>query len=94
MWKRDERRDGFVKVIRKAMHERLGADAEEVLKALTRNGVPRNLAHEATEMAKAQGCFTIFALVDALTRMAGKLPNAGDRIEVDTKAAGLLALAA
>lgn len=94
VWKRDERRDGFVKVIRKAMQERLGADAEEVLKALTRNGIPRNLAHEATEMAKAQGCFTIFALVDALTRMAGKLPNAGDRIEVDTKAAGLLALAA
>ncbi len=32
--KRDERRDGFAKVMLKAMHERLGSDAEEVGKIL------------------------------------------------------------
>ena len=92
--KRDARRDGFMNVIRKAMQERIGNDAEEVLKALTKHGIPRNLGQEATAIAKQHGRFTIFALVDALTRIAGKLPNAGDRNEIDVKAAGLLALAA
>ena len=92
--KRDTRRDGFMNVIRKAMHERLGADADEVLKALVKHGVPRGIGHEATEIAKQHGRFTIFALVDALTRISGKLQNAGDRTEIDVKAASLLALAA
>tara|TARA_R110001592_G_scaffold153763_2_gene382517 strand:+ start:1079 stop:2104 length:1026 start_codon:yes stop_codon:yes gene_type:complete len=94
VYKVDARRDGFIHVIEKAMRKRLGSDAEEVLKALHKHGIPRNLAQEAMKMAKAQGEFTLFALIDALTRMAGKIPNAGDRIELDTKAAGLLALAA
>ncbi|MFH1107750.1 MAG: hypothetical protein V1790_00930 [Planctomycetota bacterium] len=38
--------------------------------------------------------FTIFALVDALTRISGKLANVGDRSEADAKASALLALAA
>ena len=92
--KRDARRDGFVRVIEKAMRVHLGSDTEEVLKALHKNGIPRNLAHEAMKMAQAQGGFSLFAVIDALTRMAGKMPNAGDRIQLDTKAAGLLALAA
>jgi hypothetical protein len=33
-------------------------------------------------------------LVDAITRIAGKLINAGDRVEIDQKAGKLLALAA
>jgi hypothetical protein len=32
-------------------------------------------------------------MVDALTRIAGKIVNAGDRVEVDQKAGKLLALA-
>lgn len=94
VYKVDARRDGFIHVIEKAMRKRLGSDAEEVLKMLQKQGIPRNLADEAMKMAKAQGEFTLFALIDALTRMAGNMPNAGDRIELDTKAAGLLALAA
>jgi len=92
--KRDERRDGFAKVIRNAMQERIGTDAEEALKALHKHGFSRALAQQALEMAQTQGRFTIFAVVDALTRIAGRLPNAGDRIEADEKAATLLALAA
>ena len=51
------------------------------------------LAKEAIEIAQAQGRFTIFAMVDALTRIAGKIVNAGDRVDVDQKAGQLLALA-
>jgi hypothetical protein len=36
---------------------------------------------------------SVFALVDALTRLAGKLPNGGDRTEADERASSLLALA-
>ena len=61
--KRDERRDGFVKVIVKAMHERLGADAEEVMKVLVQRGISRTWAKQALEIAEQQGRFTIFSIV-------------------------------
>ena len=51
--KRDERRDGFAKVIAKAMHERLGNDAEEVMKVLVQHGISRNWAKQALEIARA-----------------------------------------
>jgi hypothetical protein len=92
--KRDERRDGFAKVIKKAMETRLGEDAEEVQQALAKAGIPRSAAARALEIAREQGRFTIFALVDALTRIAGEIRNAGERTEADQKAGRLLALAA
>jgi predicted GNAT family acetyltransferase len=91
--KRDERRDGFLKVVQKAMQTTLGTDAEEVQKVLSQNGIARSLAKEAITVAQEKGRFTIFALVDALTRIAGKIINAGERTGVDQKAAQLLALA-
>ena len=91
--KRDQRRDAFVKAVQRAMETVLGSDAEEVQKTLGENGIPRALVKEAMEIAETKGRFTIFAMVDALTRIAGKLVNAGDRLQVDQKAAGLLALA-
>jgi hypothetical protein len=45
------------------------------------------------EIAEQKGRFTIFALVDALTRLAGEQANAGERTDADEKAAALLALA-
>jgi hypothetical protein len=45
-------------------------------------------------MAEQAGRFTVFTLVDALTRIAGEYQYAGDRTELDQKASGLLALAA
>jgi hypothetical protein len=92
--KRDARKDGFVAVMKKAMEAKLGDDAEEAMKALTRNGIPKGLAKRALEVATGQGRFTIFAVVDALTRIAREQPNAGDRTDADQRAAGLLALAA
>lgn len=92
--RRDQRRDGFAEVIRKAMHAKLGDDADEVLSILHKQGITRKLAKEAVEVAARQGRFTIFALVDALTRISGRLPNAGDRSEADERASSLLALTA
>ena len=92
--RRDARRDGFMAVIKKAMEKRLGEDAEEVMKALTKQGITRGLAKEALQIAEQQGRFTIFALVDALTRLTQEVVYAGDRVEVDQKIGLLLALAA
>jgi len=92
--KRDQRRDSFVQVIRRAMQTSLGQDAEEVEKVLTRSGITQTLAKKATETAREQGRFTVFALVDALTKMTQETKNAGDRTEADQRAAKLLALAA
>jgi hypothetical protein len=89
--KRDERRDGFVEVIRKAMDTRLGDDAEEVTKALAKHGVRGQLAKRAIEFAERNGALTVFALVDALTRLSQELHNAGSRTEADQRAAQLLA---
>ena len=69
-------------------------DAEEVMKTLIQHGISRSWAKQALEIAREQGRFTIFAMVDALTRMAGEMQFAGDRTEADRQAAGLLQLAA
>lgn len=92
--KRDERRDGFLKAVTRAMETTLGTDADELLKVLSQAGIARSLAREAISVAQKKGRFTIFAMVDALTRIAGKIVNAGERLAVDQKAAQLLALAA
>jgi hypothetical protein len=90
---RDERRDGFARVMKKAFETRLGDNAEDVAKVLFKHGIPRDLAKQALVLAGRQGRFTIFSLVDALTRAAGQYANAGDRMEADEKAGALLALA-
>jgi hypothetical protein len=91
--KRDERRDGFAKVVHKAMKELLGTDADEVRKLLAQRGISRSLAKQATEIAAEKGRFTIFSLVDALTRLTREVNWIGDRTEMDGKVASLLALA-
>lgn len=90
--KRDARKDGFVKVIAAAMETKLGGDADEALKVLSREGVGKALAKRAVEAAQAAGRLTIFSVVDALTRLAGECRYAGDRLAADQQAARLLAL--
>lgn len=92
--RRDERRDGFVSVVSKAMRETLGSDGDAVVKELLKNGIPRGLATKAMEIARHQGRFTIFSLVDALTRLSQKSKYIGDRTESDHKVAALLSLVA
>lgn len=91
--KRNARRDTFAGALEKAMHTRLGSDADEVMKALTKQAIPQNLIKEAMAIAETQGGFTIFALVDALTRLTQRVTYAADRTEIDAKVAGLLSLA-
>lgn len=91
--KRDARRDTFYNAMKRAMKERLGDEAEDVMKKLTEHGISRSLAKQATDLAASQGRFTIFSLVDALTRLSGKVDWIGDRTEADERAGSLLALA-
>lgn len=92
--RRDQRRDSFAACIKKAMNERLGSDADEVTKVLAAEKIPRHLIKDAMEIARQQGGFTIFALVDALTKLSQKVQHAGARTELDAKIGQLLALAA
>jgi len=92
--KRDARRDGFAAVMKKAMTEGLGDDADNVSKVLTREDIPRHLIKDALELARQNGRFTIFSLVDALTRLTQASKYAGDRAELDQKVGRLLTLAA
>jgi len=92
--RRDQRIDGFAKAITSAMKTKLGDDAEKVLKILQNNTIPRNLAKRALEACTESGeRFTIFAIVDQLTRFAQEAEYAGERVEIDTKASKLLELA-
>jgi len=91
---RDERRDGFVRIMRDAMTDKLGEDADEVAQVLSSHKLPQHLIKEALRIAFRTGGFTIFSVVDALTRLTQNVRYAGDRVELDTKIGKLLALAA
>ncbi len=91
---RDERRDAFVRQMTTAQTTVLGDDSEATLKALSGRGIPQNSIRQALEMITASGSrFTVFALVDALTRLSGQIRHAGDRAEVDSRIGRLLSLA-
>ena len=90
--RRDQRCDGFAKLISDAMDSDVG-DAEDASKLLAQHGFAGRVAQQAVELAESRDSLNVFGLMDALTRLAGKLEFAGDRLELDTRAAGLLALA-
>ena len=92
--KRDQRMDGFARVIANAMTTTYGQDADEVQKLLAQAGFTRSLATRAAELAQQKGRFTIWSVVDALTQLTRELKFAGDRAGADEKASALLALAA
>lgn len=90
---RDARRDGFVRVVSNAMKTRLGDTSDAVIATLLKNGISKSLAKSALEIAQRQGRFTIFSIVDALTRLSATMKFAGARAEADERAGKLLALA-
>ncbi|MCA8999491.1 MAG: hypothetical protein KDA80_21025 [Planctomycetaceae bacterium] len=90
--RRDERKDGFHKVIQRAMTEHIGYTADDVTTYLLKNGLTRTVAKKALESAQDKGAFTFFAIIDALTMLARDEANASDRTEADQKAASLLSL--
>ena len=91
--KRDERRDAFANAIGTAMTSRIGS-AEEAIAEVTRLGIPKAMAEEAITMASTLGELTVFGVFDAVTRLNQQSSYAGDRAELDSKAARLLSLAA
>lgn len=92
--KRDERKDGFARVIAKAMESTVG-DSEDATKFLGKHGITRSLIKKAvTKIGDERKSFTIFTLVDALTQLTQQLRYAGDRTETDAKISKLLALVA
>lgn len=92
--KRDARKDGFAKLIEKAMAERVAQDGDEASKLLFKHGIPRHLVKDAVAKVAERGeRFTLWSLVDALTSLTGQVRYAGDRMELDVKVAQLLALA-
>lgn len=91
---RDERKDGFAKVIAKAMNEKLG-DADEASKFLAKHSIGRSLIKRAVDQLGAEGKpFTLWSMVDVLTRLTQEVRYAGDRTDADAKVSRLLALAA
>jgi hypothetical protein len=88
--KRNERKDGFAKVIAKAMQTTYGHGAEDVEKLLAQAGFPRLLAKRARELAQQKGRFTLWSVVDALTQLAREHSFAGSRTDADQKASSLL----
>jgi hypothetical protein len=90
--KRDERKDGFYRLIQKAMETRVGDDADKVMAQVMKQGITRQVAKQALEIAQQQGILTVWSLVDALTRLAKESSFAGERSEADVKAASLLEL--
>ena len=91
--RRDQRRDGFVKVVRTAMSDQMGSHADDALKKLLKRGFRRKLAEAALELAGRQGSFSIFSIVDALTQLTQRTSYIGERTELDLQAARLLELA-
>ncbi len=92
---RNERRDGFVRVLEKAMVETLCTDDETAIKELLKFGIPKQMAKDAAEIAMATtGRFTIFAMIDAITRLTQSVKFIGDRTAMEAKVSALLSLAA
>jgi hypothetical protein len=90
---RANRKDGFMDAVERAMQAKLPAEAEKVISLLRKQGIPQHLAKEATGMAMKKGAVTLWNIVDALTQLAGKIPNAGERTQIDQQAGQLLSAA-
>lgn len=91
---RNQRKDAFAKSIEKAMETSLGSTAEEATKALSGHGLSASIVKSAIDSMVANGSkFSVFHAVHAMTRLTGRLTNAGDRIEQDARIGTLLSLA-
>lgn len=92
--KRDQLKDTFTEVLRKAATTVLGEEADDVLKAVGRT-IPKHLVEEACDLCHREGRrFSVWALVEALTRLNREVIYAGQRSDLDRMAASLFALAA
>lgn len=86
------RRDSFVRVMQQAMTAKCGETADDVRKLLVNGKIPNSLVNDAMEIAGKKGAFTIYSIVDALTRLTQRVRYAGDRMEIDSRIGALLKL--
>jgi hypothetical protein len=92
--RRDDRKDHFASVIKKAMDMKVGSDSEEATKFLATHSIARDAIERAVKQLGQDGkAFTLWNLVDALTQLNVALRFAGDRTEADQKVGKLLELA-
>lgn len=92
-WKRNERRDEFARVVRKAQRLRFGHKPDEVWLRLVNLGFSPRLARRVLDSTLNEGRLTIFAVAEALTRLSQSQTYVAERTALDTKAASLLTLA-
>ncbi len=91
---RDSRKDAFTATIKQAMATSLGSTSDDVAKALNGFGIAAGYIKDAVEMMATQSSgYTVFKAVDSLTRITGRISNAGDRAEQDSKVGRLLSMA-
>jgi hypothetical protein len=86
---RDKRRDGFAKAIKKCMEKTL-VDKDDAIAILSRHDLRGKIVKDAMEIAQQSGRFTIWSIVDAITRLAGEMKWIGERTEIDQKAGRIL----
>lgn len=92
--KRDDRRDGFAKIVAQAMQQNLGTQSQEVTKLLLKQDLAKDSVERAVKQLGLEGKpFTLWNLVDALTHQNVSLTFAGERTDADQKVARLLNLA-
>ncbi len=60
------------------METKLGTNPDPVLKVLGQHDITRTLAKQAIEIAKEKAAFTVFAVLDALTRLSAKITHAAN----------------
>lgn len=88
------RKDAFAKALACAQRTKLGSCSEEVIKVLRSCGIGVSYVRPAVAaMADKSDGYTVYNVVDSLTRLTGRLVNAGDRFAQDSKIGQLLALA-
>jgi len=84
----------FAATIKQAMTTSLGTTADDVAKALNGFGIAASCIKDALELMATQSSgYTVFKAVDSLTRITGRISNAGDRAEQDSKVGKLLSMA-
>jgi hypothetical protein len=65
-----ERRDAFVRLLRKANRLRLAPRADEACQRIRQAGIPARYACTSVEMARQQGRLSVLAIVKALARLS------------------------
>jgi hypothetical protein len=90
--RREDRRDAFIRLLRKANRLRLGSRAAEACARVRGAAIPARQACAAVEMAQQRGRLSVLAIVKALSRLSQCQAFIANRTALDARTAKLLAL--